>query len=87
MINLLTGASAGTIAASITYPSDLVRRRMQLSGSPGHRQYTNMLNCFVRVVQEEGPFALYKGYFANLLKVAPSMAVMFWSNELLKSLL
>ena len=81
------GGSAGTISVTLTYPTDLVRRRMQLSGIDGHPHYSNMFNCFVRIVQDEGPLALYKGYVACLLKVVPAMAVMFWCNELLKSYL
>ena len=86
-MNLCMGGAAGTISVTLTYPSDLVRRRMQLSGIDGHPHYNNMFNCFARIVQDEGPLALYKGYVACLLKVAPAMAVMFWCNELLKSYL
>ena len=34
--NLLLGGTAGTIAVTLTYPRDLLRRMMQLSGQPGH---------------------------------------------------
>jgi len=34
--NLLLGATAGTIAVTATYPTDLVRRLIQLNGTPGH---------------------------------------------------
>ena len=86
-MNLGMGGTAGTIAVTLTYPTDLVRRRMQLSGIEGHPQYDNMMNCFSRIIKEEGPLALYKGYLACLLKVVPAMAVMFWCNELLKGIL
>ena len=36
---------------------------------------------------EEGAKGLFKGYTACVLKVAPSMAILFWCNELLKSYL
>ena len=85
LMNLCMGGAAGTISVTLTYPTDLVRRRMQLSGIEGHPQYSSMMNCFARIIQEEGPLALYKGYVACLLKVVPAMAVMFWCNELLKS--
>jgi len=58
---------------------------MQLSGTHGHPNYTSMMDATVKIVQKEGPIGLYKGYFACLLKVAPSMAILFWCNELLKS--
>ena len=83
--NLFLGGLAGTIAVTATYPTDLLRRMMQLSGTQGHPQYSNMLDATMKIVAKEGPVGLYKGYFACLLKVAPSMAILFWCNELLKS--
>ena len=86
-MNLLNGGVAGVIAVTATYPTDLVRRRMQLSGVDGHEKYKNMIDCFATIMRKEGTLALYKGYVACMLKVAPAMAVMFWCNELLKSFL
>ena len=42
--NLLLGALAGTTAVTVTYPTDLVRKLLQLNGSPGHN-YTGLLDC------------------------------------------
>ena len=39
--NLTLGATAGTIAVTATYPTDLVRRLIQLNGQPGHN-YTGI---------------------------------------------
>ena len=84
-MNLIMGASAGTCSLTMTYPTDLVRRKMQLRGTGGHENYDSMLDCFKKIAAREGPAGLYKGYFAALLKVAPSVAILFWCNELLKS--
>ena len=43
-LNLVNGALAGTIAVTLTYPTDLVRRLLQLNGTPGH-SYTGLLDC------------------------------------------
>lgn len=43
-INLMNGALAGTIAVTFTYPTDLVRRLLQLNGNPGH-SYTGLVDC------------------------------------------
>ena len=85
LMNLVMGGSAGTVAVTLTYPTDLLRRKMQLSGTAGNPKYSNMFHCAYTMVQAEGPLALYKGYVACILKVAPSMAILFWCNELLKS--
>ena len=84
-MNLLMGGFAGTLAVTLTYPTDLLRRLMQLSGTKGYPKYSNMFDATIKVVRAEGPVGLYKGYIACLLKVAPSMAILFWCNEILKS--
>ena len=43
-LNLINGAIAGTIAVTLTYPSDLVRRMIQLNGTPGHN-YSGIVDC------------------------------------------
>ena len=87
LMNLTLGGTAGTFAVSVTYPTDLLRRMMQLSGTPGHPKYSSMLDATQKIITAEGPTGLYKGYVACVLKVAPSMAILFWCNELLKSYL
>ena len=44
-----------------------------------------MADAVTQIVKAEGALGLYKGYFACLLKVAPSMAILFWCNEFLKT--
>ena len=84
-MNLTMGGSAGVIAVTITYPTDFVRRLMQVSGTPGHPKYSSMIDAFSTVYRKEGIKGWYRGYFACLLKVAPSVAILFWCNEQLKS--
>lgn len=78
------GGFAGSFAVTITYPTDLIRRKMQVSGTDGHPTYTGFLDCGKKIVASEGPIGLYRGLWACYLKVAPSMAILFWCNELLK---
>ena len=87
LLNFVLGGTAGTFAVTMTYPTDLLRRMMQLSGTAGHPVYSSMLDATRKIVAQEGPLGLFKGYTACVLKVAPSMAILFWCNELLKSYL
>jgi solute carrier family 25 phosphate transporter 23/24/25/41 len=88
-INLLLGAIAGGTAALLTYPSDVVRRRIQLLGS-GSDMVQGMVGkptiaaCVRAIVQKEGVPGLYKGLNACLLKVMPSMAISFTIHEQLR---
>ena len=73
LINLCLGATAGFVAAGITYPSDVVRRRLQLVGMKGVDlpQYTGTTNCIRVMLREEGVRGLYKGMLPCFLKVSP----------------
>ena len=81
--NLGIGALAGTIAVTLTYPTDLTRRLMQLNGTPGHK-YTGALDVCNQLYRSEGVMGFYKGLWATYLKVAPMTAILFLTNEQLK---
>lgn len=85
VMNFTLGGVAGTIAVSLTYPTDVIRRKMQMSGAKGHDTYTGFMDCGNKVYAKEGFLGLYKGFVPCLLKVAPAMAILFWCNEMLKS--
>ena len=83
--NLTLGAMAGTFAVTITYPTDLTRRFMQLNGTPGH-SYTGWVDVCRQVYAKSGMIGFYKGLWATYLKVAPMTAILFLTNEQLKRL-
>jgi solute carrier family 25 phosphate transporter 23/24/25/41 len=84
---LICGALAGSIAQTITYPLDVLRRRMQVTGMKevGYK-YRNTWHAIHQVITKEGARGLYKGMLPNYLKVAPAIGVSFWSYELCKEL-
>lgn len=88
-INFALGGAAGGVAATLTYPSDVIRRRIQLMGS-GNDMVSGMVGkptiagCVKAVVKAEGVPGLYKGMVACLLKVIPSMAISFSIHEQLR---
>ena len=86
IVNLSLGAMAGGLAATITYPTDVVRRRMQLQGTKmlGGLHYTSSYDCVMQTFKAEGIRGLYKGLTACYLKVIPSMAISFMTFERLR---
>lgn len=85
---LAFGGVAGATAQLVTYPFDVVRRRMQMKGTMEHRfPYDSTWHAIVTIVRTEGAHGLYKGLLPNLLKVAPSVAIAFVTYEAVKSLL
>lgn len=64
---LACGALAGSISQSITYPMDVLRRKMQVTGmnNLGVR-YNSALEALFVILRQEGPRGLYKGLWPNL---------------------
>jgi solute carrier family 25 (adenine nucleotide translocator) protein 4/5/6/31 len=64
-------AQAVTVSAGIvSYPLDTVRRRlMMMSGKKGADiQYTGTWDCFVKIRQQEGIKAFFKGSLSNVIR-------------------
>eukprot|EP01133_Synstelium_polycarpum_P004003 gene4003-4634_t len=86
--SLAFGAISGASAQTITYPIDLLRRRLQVQGiGGGARLYTGPLDACIKVIQEEGVLGLYKGMIPCYLKVIPAISISFCVYEMMKSLL
>ncbi|KAI8336014.1 mitochondrial carrier domain-containing protein [Blakeslea trispora] len=85
---LLCGALAGSIAQTIIYPLDVLRRRFQVSGMNNmDYKYNGTWHALKTMAKKEGIKSLYRGLLPNYLKVAPAMGVTFYSYELCKEVL
>ncbi|KAF8658270.1 hypothetical protein AX16_002046 [Volvariella volvacea WC 439] len=85
---LTCGALAGSISQTLTYPFDVLRRKMQVVGMKGGSvQYNGAIDALRTIVRVEGIAGLYRGLWPNLLKVAPSIATSFFTYELVKDFL
>ncbi|KAI0674980.1 mitochondrial carrier [Trametes maxima] len=85
---LLCGALAGSISQTLTYPFDVLRRKMQVTGMNALGiKYNGAWDALRSIVRTEGVRGLYRGLWPNLLKVAPSIATSFFTYELVKEFL
>ncbi|KAF8329327.1 mitochondrial carrier domain-containing protein [Amanita rubescens] len=85
---LACGALAGSISQTVTYPFDVLRRKMQVTGmKDGSIKYGGALDALSSTLRTEGVAGLYRGLWPNLLKVAPSIATSFFTYELVKEFL
>jgi solute carrier family 25 phosphate transporter 23/24/25/41 len=82
---LLCGAVSGATAQSVSYPLDVIRRRMQMKGQQAKFAYSSTSDAVITIVKSEGITGLYKGITPNLIKVAPSMAIAFVTYEFVKA--
>ncbi|KIL62548.1 hypothetical protein M378DRAFT_12756 [Amanita muscaria Koide BX008] len=85
---LACGALAGSISQTLTYPFDVLRRKMQVTGmKDGSIKYSGAFDALRSILRAEGVGGLYRGLWPNLLKVAPSIATSFFIYELVKEFL
>ncbi|KAJ5200453.1 Calcium-binding EF-hand [Penicillium cf. griseofulvum] len=82
------GAMSGAFSASIVYPLNVLRTRLQTQGTIMHPPtYTGIGEVLSITLKTEGPRGLYKGLTPNLLKVAPAMSISYVVYENAKRIL
>ncbi|KAK3806371.1 MAG: mitochondrial carrier domain-containing protein [Benniella sp.] len=80
------GSISGAVGATVVYPIDLVKTRMQNQRSKvvGELLYKNSIDCFKKVVKNEGVLGLYRGLGPQLVGVAPEKAIKLTMNDLVR---
>lgn len=79
---LLCGGFAGITAITVTYPTDLIRKRLQMqSFSKYVPEYNGIIDCAVKIVRNEGLIGLYRGLSISYIKTFPTLAIQFWCYE------
>merc|ERR1712137_1501613 len=74
LLGIVAAFTCATVARTITtpfnYPFDTVRRRMMLDSEKpaAERMYTSGVNCFFKVMQNEGAAGMYKGLIPELFR-------------------
>ena len=82
------GATSGAFGASVVYPLNVVRTRLQTQGTVMHpATYTGVWDVTQKTVAKEGFRGLYKGLTPNLLKVAPALSITWVVYENSKKLM
>ncbi|KAI4150491.1 MAG: hypothetical protein LQ340_004037 [Diploschistes diacapsis] len=77
------GAVAGVSEILVMYPLDVVKTRVQLQTGKavGPEGYNGMVDCFRKIVRNEGFSRLYRGISAPILMEAPKRATKFAAND------
>ncbi|KAF9914264.1 mitochondrial aspartate-glutamate transporter agc1 [Lobosporangium transversale] len=85
----LLGSISGAVGATVVYPIDLVKTRMQNQRSKvvGELLYKNSIDCFKKVIKNEGVLGLYRGLGPQLVGVAPEKAIKLTMNDLVRKFL
>ncbi|KXJ86712.1 mitochondrial carrier domain-containing protein [Microdochium bolleyi] len=84
----IMGASSGAFGATVVYPLNVLRTRLQSQGTTMHpARYTGIWDVAQKTYRNEGVRGMYKGLAPNLLKVAPALSITWMVYEKAKYLL
>jgi solute carrier family 25 (adenine nucleotide translocator) protein 4/5/6/31 len=62
-------AQSVTVGAGISsYPLDTVRRRLMMQSGRSDVMYTGTIDCFNKILKNEGPKAFFKGSLSNVIR-------------------
>lgn len=75
---------AGVPAAALVTPADVIKTRLQVAARAGQTTYNGVIDCFKKIVKEEGQAALWKGTAARVCRSSPQFAVTLLTYELLQ---
>lgn len=70
------GGFSGALGASLVYPLNVLRTRLQTQGTVSHpRTYTGIADVTRQTLKGEGVRGLFRGLTPNLLKVVPAVSI------------
>jgi solute carrier family 25 (mitochondrial phosphate transporter), member 23/24/25/41 len=89
LISAAAGGMSSAVASTVTFPLDLLRRRMQVSGSMGgngsgignHSGYLAMIG---QIWRTQGVLGFYRGCWPHYITVVPAVAISMGTYDLLK---
>lgn len=86
---LICGALAGLCGQTLSYPLDIIRRRMQTAGVTGHsHDYTGIYRTYREVLKHEGFLrGMYKGVTMNWIKGPIAVGISFSSFDIIQRFL
>lgn len=85
--NFWLGSCAAAGSVTIMIPMDTVKTRLvtQAAGSKYH--YTGIINCFTRMLRDEGIGSFYNSLTPRLVSVVPMIGVQYFVYEFMKKLM
>lgn len=83
----LAGLLAGVPAAYFVTPADVIKTRVQVDAREEEDEYDGPIDCFKKIIEKEGPGALFKGGPQRVLRSAPQFGVTLLVYELLNRLI
>ena len=83
--NLIAGACAGAVAATVVTPADVIKTRLQIESGDDRCGKSGMHTVAATIVKEEGPLALFKGLAPRLARIPVYTAVTLATFDSIKA--
>lgn len=81
---LLAGGCSGVAGSALTFPIDVVRRRLQVMGPGSGIPTRTLAQEAAAIMQTEGPRGFWRGFGPDVVKTFPMVAITFLGFELFK---
>ncbi|RYO81989.1 hypothetical protein DL766_007253 [Monosporascus sp. MC13-8B] len=83
---LVSGGVSGLVSQTVSYPLEVIRRRMQVGGAVGDGRRLRIAETARMILRERGPRGFFVGLTIGYVKIVPLAAVSFYAYERLKTL-
>ncbi|KAI0197747.1 mitochondrial carrier domain-containing protein [Astrocystis sublimbata] len=84
---LTAGGISGAVSQTISYPLELIRRRMQVAGAVGDGHRLRIAETAGMIFKERGFSGFFVGLSIGYIKIIPLAAVSFYTYERTKTML
>ncbi len=74
-VNFILGALAAAASVTVMIPLDTIKTRLVVQTASSPMAYNGMIDCFARIVREEGIGTFYKSLPPRLISVVPMIAI------------
>lgn len=81
----LSAIASGLAATVCSSPADVIKTRL-MNQSPSNPKFSSTLDCLRKTVQQEGVFALYKGFWPTWARLGPWQMCFWVSYEQLRKI-
>ncbi len=76
-------AQCVTVVSGIaSYPLDTVRRRLMMQSGRSDIMYTGTIDCFNKILKNEGPKAFFKGSLSNVIRGTGGALVLVFYDKI-----
>uniref|UniRef100_A0A7S1XCF3 Mitochondrial carrier protein n=1 Tax=Compsopogon caeruleus TaxID=31354 RepID=A0A7S1XCF3_9RHOD len=83
--SVLVGSICGAMAALVSNPMDVVKTRLMTQMPDAPRRYQGLIDCAMRIAQEEGPSTFLRGLAPRIVAKSMQSALFFVAYEALRN--